>query len=226
MGGGGTLEEMTQPPYQYPGFPPPGQGGAPGGSPEPYGLYTGEQGAYGQQPHELYTDRAQAAGGQPAISDFAPPRPRASLVVAVIAAFVALLVVLFFVTRPATTTPGGQPSAQPSSSWGLPFVSQDGSESGQWQIVDSQWESDGLHATIRIAVQRGPLQVAFMAFANDTTETIEPLPSADFPLDYDSALQSGEDRTGVVVFPMPRGDATVILGDYWGDQISALPVAG
>lgn len=139
----------------------------------------------------------------------------------------ALVVVLFAVTRPpASVTPTSHPTSSASASWGLPFTSPDGTETGQWQVVSDQWEADGLHATIRIAVQRGPFQPAFVAFVNNSADIIQPLPSADFPLGFGQSMSSGDDRTGTLIFPMQQGSATIILGDSWGSQLSALPVSG
>jgi len=164
------------------------------------------------------------------INDFAPPRPKAPLVIAIIAAVVALVVALFVITwtRPTTPAPGASPAAQPtasaSPSWGMPFSSSDNRRSGEWQILSSAWTDQGLRVQVRVLVDHGPIQVVFFAYTNDAVEAIDPLPSQDFPGVDGTTMDNGDDRTGWLVFPMAPSDTTVVLADYWNEQMSALPV--
>ncbi len=167
---------------------------------------------------------------QLSVDDYAPPRPKAPLVIAVCVAVLALLAVLFVVTRPPAPAPSSEPNAPTataSPSWGLPFTTQNGRRSGEWQVLDSEWTDQGLRVQVRVAVDKGPLSVLFFAYTNDSADSIDPLPSSDFPGSFGTQMDSGDDKTGWLVFPMPRGDASIILADFLSQQqLSALPVKG
>ena len=168
---------------------------------------------------------------QLSIENYAPPRPKTPLVIAVILAVAALIVALFVITQsPAPKpAPSATPHATPSgdASWGMRFASADGRQSGQWQIVAHEWTNSSLRVQVRVAVDRGPIRVGFFAYPNDNPDVVYPDPSADFADDAGTLMKAGDDRTGWVQFPVWHTNVTLILADFSGwsaEPMSALPV--
>ena len=164
------------------------------------------------------------------IEDFAPPRSRVPMFVT-LAVLAALALVLLGGTLRAylPVPPASSPTptvATPSALPGLPFTTPDERARGRWEILDHRWTASGLMVEVRIHVDHGPLGYSFMAFENQGTEVIEPSPGADSPALTGSSIPTGGVETGWVYFLMTRGDATIILANEEGRQMSALVVEG
>ncbi|MDR1768619.1 MAG: hypothetical protein LBR32_09390 [Propionibacteriaceae bacterium] len=177
---------------------------------------------------------AQRAAWEPAapvsakVDDYAAPKTKL-LPLAIVAAVLAVaLSAAFFLSRApgAAATPSASPSsAQPTATpWGLAFSTPDEQYSGQWAILDHQWTDNGLSVLVKVEVDQGPLQLRFMAFNDATADAADSYPSTDWPGDGGTIVESGETRQGWVQFPLQHGDSTVLLADYYQDQLSALSV--
>lgn len=165
------------------------------------------------------------------ITEFAPPRSRMPLVVALIAVVVAGLI--WAGTALASPQPGSAASASPSarptvtaSGPGLPFVTPDERYTGRWEILRQQWTDSGLEVEIRVMADRGPIDYSFVAFGNDDVQATTAQPGSQQPQFSGMPIQSGSQETGWLFFPLRRGAATIILGTAAGRQMSALPVSG
>lgn len=217
----------------YPGGPPPGNGYPataypPGVGPAPYG-----QPVQGQPGHDSGFDPRQALGDQPppsvSINQFAPPPNRTPLLITVVA-----LVILGLVLAGGmyvNSLPKNQPSASPSPSAteptgpGHPFTTTDG-RTGRWEILDSTWTSEGLQLQVAVYSDEGSISFSFLAFSNGPAEVVRPTSSPKSPDLRIGTATPGAGATGYVFFPMDRGDATIILANGVGRQMSALPVKG
>ncbi len=167
------------------------------------------------------------------IDEFAPPRSRLPLVVIVVALLVAGLIWAGTAWRgqsPLPAAPSPSPSAPtpvatPSSS-GLPFVTPDQRYSGRWEILKHQWTDSGLEVEIRLAVDKGPVSYSFLAFGNNDVQATSSSPGSQNPKFNGLPLQTGDEATGWLFFPLERGASTIILATASGNQMSALAVAG
>lgn len=170
-----------------------------------------------------------AAQSSVSIDTYAPPRPKASLVIAIVVAAIALATALVVLTQPPDTpTPvasSAPPKATSTPSWGQPFVSRNSAISGEWQIASHEWTAYGLRVQVRIAVENGPLHPGFTMFTNDAAEVVYPLPTPDSP-GFEEVLNSGDDRTAWLTFPISHSDATIVLEDIWAGGLSALEIKG
>ena len=54
----------------------------------------------------------------------------------------------------------------------------------------------------------------------------DPLPAAHSPRFSGYPIETGDTETGWLLFPLERGQATVILANAAGSQMSALPIPG
>lgn len=206
--------------------PPPGWAPAAlGGQPGP-GTPSGP--TEGRRPTDPF---GRAAPQAVHIEDFAPPKSKAPLIVTLAVGVALALVILASTLRPGllasvpTVTPTPSASTTVSES-GLPFTSPDERFNGRWEIMDHRWTDHGLMVQVRIKVDRGPLGYTFMAFENQGTDVIDPSPGADSPVLSGRRIPSGGEETGWVYFSMARGDATIILANEAGRQMSALVVQG
>ena len=208
-----------QPPY-----PPPQQ--PPQQAAYPYGAQ--------QPPGGPGFDPRRALGEQPpasvSISQFAPP-PNRTPVLITLAALITLVLVIaggIYVR----SLPGAEPSSSPGPNQstpagpGHPFDTPDGQQSGRWEILDSAWTDEGLQLELRIHSNKGPITFGFMAFANASTDLVTPTSSPRSPDIRTGTASPARAVTGFVFFPMPRGDATIILTNGTGRQMSALLVKG
>lgn len=222
------------------GGPPPGpvqshpHGSAPtpGWAPAALGSQSDPGGTSGPPEGRRPTDPFGRADPQAVhIEDFAPPKSKAPLIVSLAVGVALALFLLASALGPgllanvprATQTP---PSTAAASESGLPFTSPDERFNGRWEILDHRWTEHGLMVQVRIKVDRGPLGYTFMAFENQGTEVIDPSPGADSPVLSGRRIPSGGEETGWVYFSMDRGDATIILANEAGRQMSALVVQG
>lgn len=232
----------------WPGSPPPqGPGSNPGwGAPTGNGgqnlQYPGQPQQYPGQPQHYpgQPQPAPSAGfdpqralGEPpparvSINEFRPP-PNRTLLLITIAALITLVLVIaggIYVR----SLPEQQPSASPSPSQtsagpGQPFETSDGRK-GRWQIVESTWTDEGLQLELRLYADDDNITFSFLAFANATTEVVAPSHSPESPDIRTGTVTKTQPVTGFVFFPMPRGDATIILANGAGRQMSALAVKG
>lgn len=164
------------------------------------------------------------------ISEFAPPRSKAPWLIGL---GVLLAAVLIVVTAnlpanwagPAAASPTPTPSPSATLS-GQPFTTNDGRITGRWEVVERQWDDDGVKVLVRVAVDRGTLRFSFLAFSNDAVEVLYPYPGDDQPDFGSMPLSAGEEGDGWLFFATPRADLTLILTTEVGRQISALVVEG
>ena len=216
----GAQPRPTEP--QRAASPPPGWAPAP---------LSGERAALGGRPpgpEQVTTPLGAPAPDSVNIDQFAPPRSRLPLVVTLVALLAAALIWAGTTLRPPAPGPGATPSAPTASpaAPGLPFLTPDERYSGRWEILEHRWTDAGLEAKIRIAVDRGPIGVAFVAFENSGVYATEAQEGSQPPTFSGLPIPSGESETGWVHFPMNRGPATIILTTAIGNQMSALPVPG
>lgn len=162
------------------------------------------------------------------IDEFAAPRSWWPVVVAVVAVLAAALIWASTSLKPAVPS-ATKPSATPAATTaepGLPFVSPNERYSGRWEIVSHEWTDDGVEVEIRISVDRGPLSYSFVAFENSSVTATDPSPGSHSPRFSGYPIETGEAETGWLFFPLQRGQATVILANAGGSQMSALPIPG
>ena len=165
------------------------------------------------------------------IDEFTPPRSRLPLLVTLVVLLVAALIWGATMLRPTSPTAGASPSpsrsvsAKPSGP-GLPFLSPDERFSGRWEIVDHRWTDSGLEVEITLAADRGPVNYSFVAFNNDGVDATDPSAGSSQPQFSGLPIETGEQESGWLFFPLERGPATIILATAGGNQMSALPVAG
>ncbi len=207
---------MSQPPYPQP----PDQ---PGWSPAPLP---------GQGRPSGNWDPTRPLGPQAApktsIAEFAPPRSRAPWFIGIGVLLAAVLIVVT-ATLPASWPGPPAPSPTPTPSptetlGGQPFTTTDGRVTGRWQVVERRWDDTGVEVMVRVAVDRGTLTFAFLAFSNDAVEVLYPSPAGD-QTDFGSLpITAGEESAGRLYFATPRADLTLILTTEVGRQISALVV--
>lgn len=234
---------------QFPAQPDPG---APySGQPNPGAHYPG-QSYPGGAPHPGQPHPAQPAAGQPqspgpgfdptralgeqpppsvSIDQFKPPKNRTPMLITIVAlATLAAVVIggMYIRNQPLQPTPSPSPSTsqRTPSGPGQQFETPNGQQSGTWEILDHEWTDEGLQVQIRITSDGGPITFSFMAFANGTTEVIDPTSSPKTPDLRTGTASPARPSTGYVFFPMSRGDATIILATGSGRQMSALPVQG
>ena len=125
----------------------------------------------------------------------------------------------------ASASPSAQPSATSSGS-GLPFVTPDERRTGRWEILRQQWTDSGLEVEIRVMADNGPISYSFMAFGNDDVQATASQPGSQSPQFSGMPIESGNQETGWLFFPLQRGASTIILLTAAGRQMSALPVSG
>lgn len=179
-------------------------------------------------------DPRRALGEPPptsvSIGQFAPP-PNRTPVLITLAALITLVLVIAggsYVRSLSAGEPSASPSPSPSTPAkpGHPFTTPDGQRGGSWEILDSAWTDEGLQLQLRIHSDSGPITFSFMAFANTSTQVVTPTSSPRSPDIRTGTATPAQSVTGYVFFPMPRGDATIILANGTGRQMSALPVKG
>lgn len=216
-------------PYQpgHPPYPPPQQPPQPQQqNPYPYGA---------PDPHAAPGfDPRRALGEQPpasvSISQFAPPPNRTPVLITVAALITLVLVIaggIYVRSLPgADPSPSAGPSQSASAGPGHPFTTPDGQQSGRWEILDSAWTDEGLQLELRIHSDKGPITFSFMAFANASTDLVTPTSSPRSPDIRTGTASPARAVTGYVFFPMARGDATIILANGAGRQMSAQLVKG
>ena len=163
------------------------------------------------------------------IDEFAPPRSLLPLVVTVVVLLVAALIWGATMLRPdppapvASSTPTA--SATPTTP-GLPFLTPDERYAGRWEIVEHHWTDSGLEVEIRLAVDKGPFSYSFLAFENVGIQATSPSPGSGSPQFSGEPIETGEQESGWLFFPLERGPATIILATAGGNQMSALAVSG
>lgn len=162
------------------------------------------------------------------IDEFVPPRSKVPLLVTLIALLAAALIFFGTTMRPALPGPTATSPAPSATDTlpGLPFLTPDDRFSGRWEIVEHRWTDAGLEVEIRIMVDHGPVSYSFVAFENTGVEATDPDPGSQPPRFSGRPIDSGEEETGWLFFPLTRGPATVILADEGRYQMSALSVPG
>lgn len=227
--------QPTQPASGASSQPYPGQQQYPGQ--EPYG-----QQPYGRQPYgspypgqQPWPQQAPGYEQRPVdINAYAPPkRPGGGMWFIVAALLLAACVAAALLLRPAATPgPESSASARPSVSHtaagpGMPFTMPNATDNtGRWEVVSTQWRSDGLVAHVRIHADTGLITYGFAAFSNNGTTVYNPETGAPSPELGAGTLPAGRTVEGNVFIPMPRGDSTLILTTQSGRQMSALPIKG
>lgn len=206
----------------------------------PYAQQPYPQGPYAHQsaPHGPYAPGpyAQAPGpnGAPAapppdISRYAAPKPRRSILVAVLLALaltgVAFVVALQGGVRPPATTPSPTAGSTTPATPGLPFtMPSDPQSSGTWQIVEREWTDSGVSVRVRVFANTGTVTYGFSAFAAGSVQTTSPTTGPRTPVLRSGVLRAGESVDGWVFLPIPRGAATLFLTTSAGRAYSALEV--
>jgi hypothetical protein len=164
------------------------------------------------------------------IESFAPPKNPTPLLVTIAALVTLALVVVggVMVNSQPKPTPAASPTPSRSSARvtlpGLPFTSPEGRVSGRWEVLSSEWDSEGLTVRIRVHADRGSVSYSFMAFANQGATVHDPVPGPRQPELGAGTIREGESATGYVYFEIPRDDVTLILATGAGRQMSALVV--
>lgn len=233
---GVALAAMTQdqPPAGTPGGQPPTGPTAPPSGWSPAPLSGGGRPAVGETPAPA-APQGPTLGGPSLpsvkIDEFAPPRSRLPLLIALIAVVLAGLIWAgTSLAAPqsgpsASTSPSDRPTATASGA-GLPFVTPDELHTGRWEILRQQWNDSGLEVEIRVMADNGPITYSFMAFGNDDVQATSAQPGSQSPQFSGMPIQSGSQETGWLFFPLQRGASTIILLTGDQHQMSALPVSG
>ncbi|MDR3070250.1 MAG: hypothetical protein LBU38_04490 [Propionibacteriaceae bacterium] len=164
------------------------------------------------------------------VDDFAPPRPKAPWLVGLGLLLVGVVISWFALGQPGNIipTPDPVPSAsagEATPTWGLPFTISEHRQ-GRWEVIEHEWTAQGLEVNIRLRVEKGPLSVDFRAYDNSALESSYQGTGNRAPAFPVGEIAEGDEQSGWVFFQMRRGDATLILTDLWGSQISALPIPG
>lgn len=223
-----------QPPAGPPGGQPPSGPATPPSGWSPAPLSGGGRPSLGDTPPPPPV-QGRALGGPSLpstnIEEFAPPRSRLPLLIALIAVVVAGLIwagttlVAPQLAPSASASPSTRPTATSSGS-GLPFVTPDERYTGRWEILRQQWTDSGLEVEIRVMADQGPISYSFMAFGNDDVQATKSQPGSMSPQFSGMPIESGNQETGWLFFPLQRGASTIILLTGAGRQMSALPVSG
>ena len=108
----------------------------------------------------------------------------------------------------------------------MPFLSPDERHSGRWEIVEHRWTDSGLEVEITVAADRGPVNYSFIAFNNDSLDATDPTVGSAQPQFSGQPIQTGQQESGWLFFPLERGPTTIILATAGGTQMSALAVSG
>ena len=227
---------MTQKPPTQPSGEPPENSSTPPHTPQqgwaPAPLSDGARPWVGAQSSTPTTSSAPLGGPALAsvkIDEFAPPRSRLPLVVTVVVLLVAALIWGATMLRPDTPAPAASPTPTPTATPtapGLPFLTPDKRYAGRWEIVEHQWTDSGLEVEIRLAVDKGPFSYSFLAFENSGVQATSPSPGSGSPQFSGEPIETGEQESGWLFFPLERGPATIILSTSGGNQMSALAVSG
>lgn len=119
-----------------------------------------------------------------------------------------------------SVTPSAAPTS-PSASRSGQWIEFEGNGDGVFELVKSQWASDGLTATIRVEVKRGQYDFSLVAFSNKSRKSYNPTNMTTFTASVDAPFE------GTFTFDMPRQDATLVLSTPTGRvALNALPVKG
>lgn len=185
------------------------------------------------QPNPDAFDPRRALGEQPpapvSIDQFRPPPNRTPLLITVVALITLLVVIAGGIYVRSLPLQEASPSPTPgrtSAGPGQPFTTPDGRQSGRWEILQSTWTDEGLLLQLRLYTDDENITYSFLAFANATTEVVAPSHSPESPDVRTGTITKTQPVTGYVFFPLPKGDATIILANGAGRQMSALPVKG
>lgn len=230
---GGQPQQYPAGGQAFPGQTPAGQAGQ---YPGQGGQYPGQAGQYPGQPEQPAAstgfDPHRALGEAPparvSINEFRPPPNRTPLLITIAGLITLVLVIAGGIY--VRSLPEQQPSASPTPSQtsagpGQPFETSDGRK-GRWEIMESTWTDEGLQLQVRVYADDDNITFSFLAFANATTEVVAPSHSPESPDIRVGTATKTQPVTGFVFFPMPRGDATIILANGAGRQMSALAVKG
>ncbi|MDR1236759.1 MAG: hypothetical protein LBK28_00800 [Propionibacteriaceae bacterium] len=165
------------------------------------------------------------------INDYAPPRTNIALIVVAVVVGALLLGVLLMLTQPyLPIAPTQSPTPTPSStsaqpSWGMPFMTEDGICQGRWEITSQNWRDDGLDVSIRVSSDQCPFNLFFSVVSNEEAFSYEPVVDGSF-MEYTGLhLQSGQERSGSLFFPMTKTSSIIMMTDDNYAQLSALEVA-
>lgn len=177
-------------------------------------------------------DPTKPLGPQPLdatrIDQFTPPRSPMPWLFALGAVLVAVLIAVTATlsSRPQPPSPTPTPSAASTTARpsGQPFVSPDGRVEGNWEVLETRWNDEGVEIKLRIAVDQGTLWYSFMAFTNDAAEVLDPGPPTSSPALGQDPIDAGDERIGWIYFPSYRANLTLLLANPAGRQISALLV--
>lgn len=240
----------NQPGNPWPGSPPPqGPGSTPPswGPPgwQPGGAQRPEQPQYNQQPADnqhppsnQYNQGGSPSGFDPtramgeapptpvSINQFAPPPNRTPLLVTLVALLALVLVIgggIYLRSQRTQAAPSPSPSSSAVTGPGQPFETSTG-QKGRWEILDHTWTDEGLQLHLRVYADTSAISFTFLAFANASTQVVDPSTSPKAPDLRTGTVKATESVTGYVFFPMPHEDATIILASGTGRQMSALPV--
>ncbi|MDR0436255.1 MAG: hypothetical protein LBH11_05795 [Propionibacteriaceae bacterium] len=156
-------------------------------------------------------------------------RPVVLLVALVLLGVIAGLI--YIGTKPAgndPVIPSNTPSptstrTPPPGGFGVEFQSSSGNVGGYWEILEWEWDSQGVLITMRITLDVGD-SLQFEWFAFDNANAGSWYPDAHRSTIATGTVYRGDPVTGTVYFNVPRGKLTVYLCDKWGMNFTGLVV--
>lgn len=197
-----------------------------------------------QQPPEHQSGPPQAPPGTvplgprpPApvsIDSYGPPPSRVTPAIVLIVVAVSLVVGVFGYRFVAASGPAASASPSPSRtteptstrSGGVPFEAKIDGAQGYWLVSTSKWVGDELVVTVSVTVDQGQTRPTFYVFGNSDSTVYDAEANSPAPAFGSPTLRQGQTVSGNIAFRMARGNATLVLTDSGGRQISALPIKG
>ena len=190
----------------------------------------------GRDPRQPFgPPHGQTPGPQPSIKDFSPPRRgpgnRWLIVVGVVLGIALVVVAIQFIggepsTPPAVAPspvptaspqPGGAPATTVGSGNSIPF---EGNGTGTFELLKETWDETGVDIDFRVTLDSGQEGFTVFLFNNASMEVSDPVLPAEF------TVAAGSPYTGSARFQIVRGPGTLVLGNWMGRALTALPVKG
>ncbi len=188
----------------------------------------------GRDPRQPFgPPHGQTPGPQPSIEDFGSrrrgPGNRWLLVVGVVFTIALVVVALQFLggepgtppsvaPSPATSSqPGESPATTVGASSSIPF---EGNGTGTFELLKETWDETGVDIEFRVTLDSGQEGFTVFLFNNASMEVSDPMLPAEF------TVTAGAPYHGSARFQIVRGPGTLVLGNWMGRALTALPVKG